>query len=157
MPMQRRWKLTETELKATPNEELDQKVIDSVLDFVGELSPGEDDYELVRQTPKSAQFFWAMHLLESDVNNGGFEQYYWNSSCTLANIALEAYQAIGAAEYVDFLQRALAIVGSEPWTTRRQRFDRDWRTYKRACPPTLDDLDKEFYAAESSGQDVILQ
>jgi len=153
--------LTEGELKETPNDALVQKVISSVLEFVGELSNGEDEYERVRQAPKSAQFFWAMRLLESEVNNGGFEQYFWNSSCTLVDIALEAYQRIGADTYVDFVQRALAIMGSEPWATRRRQFDGDWRTYKRACPPALDELNNEFYAArrgspESGGQDTSL-
>ncbi|MGP0017279.1 MAG: DUF4375 domain-containing protein [Candidatus Sulfotelmatobacter sp.] len=160
--MQRRWTLTENELKAVPDKDLVQKIIVSVLEFVGELSSEEDDYELARQTPKSAQFFWAMRLLESEVNNGGFEQYFWNSSCTLVGVTLEAYRAIGARTYVDFIQRALAIVGSDRWTTRRQRFNGDWRTYKRACPPALDALDNEFYAAgagspDSGGQDTDLQ
>jgi uncharacterized protein DUF4375 len=92
--MKRRWALTQAELKEATDRELVQKVISSVLEFVGELGPGEDDYELVRQTPKSAQFFWAMRLMESEVNNGGFEQYFWNSSCTLADVALEAYKAV---------------------------------------------------------------
>lgn len=110
--MQRRWALTEADLGKVPDEQLVQKVVDSVLDFVGELSPGEDDYELIRQTPKPAQFFRAMRLMESEVNNGGFEQYFWNSSCTLADVALEAYQAIGAPKYVVFLRRALDLAGN---------------------------------------------
>src|ERR1700684_3967679 len=100
MPMKRQWTLTEADLREVPDKELVQKVITSILEFVGELGSGEDDYELVRQTPKSAQFFWAMRLLESEVNNGGFEQYFWNSSCTLADVALEAYKAIGASKYL---------------------------------------------------------
>src|ERR1700751_5930828 len=96
MPMKRRWALTETDLREVSDKELVQKVIRSILEFVDELCPGEEDYELVRQTPKSAQFFWAMRLLESEVNNGGFEQYFWNSSCTLEDVALDGYEALGA-------------------------------------------------------------
>ncbi len=141
------------DLREVPDKELVQKVIGSVLDFVGELSPGEDDYELVRQTPKSAQFFWAMRLLESEVNNGGFEQYFWNSSCTLADVALEAYQAIGAHKYVVFLKRALELAGSGSWRERRGRSGSDWKAYKKACPREMDALDNEFYAAGCGDQD----
>jgi uncharacterized protein DUF4375 len=148
MPMKRQWTLTEADLRELPDKELVQKVISSVLEFVGELGPGEDDYELVRQTPKTAQFFWAMRLLESEVNNGGFEQYFWNSSCTLADVALKGYQAIGAEKYVDFLRKALALVGKQSWKDRRHRFHSDWKAYKRACPRELDALDDEFYAAD---------
>lgn len=159
--MQRSWNLTEAELAAVPDEELVQKVIYAVLSFVGSPAPDEDDHELVRQAPKSAQFLWAMHLLESEVNNGGFEQYFWNSSSTLAGVAVEAYRAIGADKYVDLVQRALTMVGNESWLTRRRSFDGDWRAYRKACTPALDALDNEFYAARcgspgSGGEDASL-
>jgi hypothetical protein len=153
MPMKRRWTLTEADLREVPDKELVQKVISSVLEFVGELGPSEDDCELVRQTPKSAQFFWAMRLLESEVNNGGFEQYFWNSSCTLADVARDGYAVIGAKKYAEFLQRAATIVGSRSWQERRREFNGDWRLYKRASPAALESLDNEFYAAKSGDPD----
>ncbi len=151
--MRRCWSLTKSELDATPDSDLVQRVIDSVLSFVGELAPDEDDYGLVRQTPRPAQFLWAMRLLESEVNNGGFEQYFWNSSSTLADVALEAYEAIGAKRYSAFLQRAATIVGNESWRERRHKSNGDWRAYKQACPPLLDALDEEFYAGKSGDPD----
>jgi hypothetical protein len=153
MPMKRQWTLTEADLREVPDKELVQKVITSILEFVGELGSGEDDYELVRQTPKPAQFFWAMRLLESEVNNGGFEQYFWNSSCTLADVALEAYKAIGASKYLEFLQRAMALAGDKSWQLRRSEFGGNWRKHKKACPPALDALDEEFYRARSGDPD----
>jgi hypothetical protein len=153
MAMQRRWSLTENELRAVPDKDLVQKVIDSVLAYVGEPSSDEDDYALVRQTPKSAHFFWAMRLLESEVNNGGFEQYFWNPSCTLADVAGEGYAVIGAERYSEFLQRATTIVGNRSWQERRHEFSGDWRSYKRASPPALNALDNEFYAAKSGDPD----
>jgi hypothetical protein len=159
--MRRRWKLTEDELDSLPDDKLVWKVVDSVLEFVGEPGPTEDDYALVRQAPRSAQFFWAIHLLESEVNNGGFEQYFWNSSCTLVEVALEAYLAIGADGYAQLVQEALEAMGSISSAARRQEFNDDWRAYKKACPAAIDALDDEFYAAkrgslESGGKDTTL-
>ena len=151
--MKRRWTLKEAELREVSDRELVQKIISSVLEFVGELGSGEDDYELVRQIPKSAQFLWAMRLLESEVNNGGFEQYFWNSSCTLADVALAAYKAIGAQKYLEFLQRAVVLAGDKSWKLRRSEFGGDWRAYKKACPPGLDALDNEFYEQKSGDPD----
>jgi hypothetical protein len=159
--MTRHWTLTPTELGSVPDDELIQKVIHSVLEYIGELGPGEDDYELVRRTPKPAQFFWAMRLLESEVNNGGFEQYFWNSSSALSDVALDAYLAIGADKYVDFLKRALGVMENDSSATRRKRFANDWPAYRKACPPILDALDNEFYSAgcgspDSGGRDTNL-
>ena len=151
--MKTQWTLTEADLREAPDEEVVQKVINSILEFVGELGPDEDDYELVRQTPKFAQFFWAMRLMESEVNNGGFEQYLWNSSCTLADVALEAYQAIGAEKYAGLLRRALELAGNGSWKERRGRFNSDWKAYKKACPRELESLDEEFYAADCGDPD----
>jgi hypothetical protein len=150
--MQRRWTLTKADLDSVPDTKLVQTVINSVLEFVGELGPEEDDYKLVRQTPRSAQFFWAMRLLESEVNNGGFEQYFWNSSCILADVALEAYQAIDAKKYVNFLEKGLTLAGSMTWMDRRRRFHSDWKAYKRTVPE-FDVLDDEFYAAHCGDPD----
>ena len=151
--MERRWVLTESELRSVPEDKLVQRVVDSVLDYVGQLNPGEHDYELVRQTPKTAQYFWAMRLLESEVHNGGFEQYFWNSSCTLADVALEAYEAIGAGKHGEFLRRAWEIAGDKSWNERRHEFNSDWRAYKEAFSPALDALDDEFYAAKGGSPD----
>jgi hypothetical protein len=161
MCMQRRWTLTENELYATPDADLVQRVVRSVLEFVGDVGAAEDDYELVRLSPKSAQFFWAMRLLESEVNNGGFEQYFWNSSCTLVDVALEAYRAIGADGYAQLVQKAQDIMGNGSSAARRREFNSDWRAYKKACSTSIDALDEEFYAAkggspDSGGQDTTL-
>jgi hypothetical protein len=159
--MQRRWTLTKQELDATSDNHLVQRVVNSVLGFVGDLAPGEDDYELVRQTPKSAQFFWAMRLLESEVNNGGFEQYFWNSSCTLIDVAIDSYRTIGADGYAELVQKAQDIMGRGSSAARRSEFNSDWRAYKKACSASIDVLDEEFYAAkggspDSGGQDTTL-
>jgi len=147
--MQRRWILTENTLGPVPDREIVQTVIDAVLEYIGDLQPNEDDYQLVRQIPKAAQYFWAMRLFESEVNNGGFEQYFWNSSSTLMDVALEGYGVIGAKEYAHFLQTAATIMGTSSYLARRRQSGDEWTMYKNACPPTLDALNEEFYRAES--------
>jgi hypothetical protein len=151
--MQTRWTLTKADLDSVPDTALVQKVINSVLEFIAGRDPEEDDYELVRQAPRSAQFFWAMRLLESEVNNGGFEQYFWNSSCRLADVASDAYQAIGAEKYVNFLKKGSALAGDVTWEDRRRRFGGEWKAYKKACIPEWDDLDEEFYQANCGDPD----
>jgi hypothetical protein len=50
--------------------------------------------------------------LEADVNNGGFDQYYFNSSGDLAGDAVESLNAIGAKNTADVVRQANALFGA---------------------------------------------
>ncbi|MBL0731210.1 DUF4375 domain-containing protein [Piscinibacter sp. HJYY11] len=53
-------------------------------------------------------------LLEAEVNNGGFHQYYFNSHGALAEQTVEALDAIGAHETAAILSAANMDVGELP-------------------------------------------
>lgn len=59
-------------------------------------------------TPK-VQTAYCIHQLESKVNNGGFHQYFFNSSGEYVRETLRAFAAIGAVTTCALLQRAVAI------------------------------------------------
>jgi len=46
---------------------------------------------------------------ESEVNNGGFSQYFLNSSGETAGFVVEALETIGAPNTADICRRAIAI------------------------------------------------
>jgi Domain of unknown function (DUF4375) len=52
--------------------------------------------------------FSAMWEVESEVNNGGFSQYFLNSSAETASFVVEALGTIGAPETADICKRAIA-------------------------------------------------
>jgi hypothetical protein len=52
---------------------------------------------------------WA---LEADVNNGGFDQFYFNSSGDLASFAPSALRAIGAQRMADIVEKANSLFGA---------------------------------------------
>src|SRR4051812_12008186 len=51
--------------------------------------------------------FYCIQELEREVNNGGFNQYFINSSGDYAHEAIKSLQAIGANTTADILQRAI--------------------------------------------------
>jgi hypothetical protein len=67
--------------------------------------------------------FWALSevdrvlmsiwMLEADVNNGGFHQYYFNSAGDTAYYAPTAMRAIGARAMADIVERANARFGPD--------------------------------------------
>ena len=60
--------------------------------------------------------------LEMEVNNGGFHQYYWNSSGDHALETVDALRSLGAEHTANLLAAANAVFGGEgPSADREQR------------------------------------
>ncbi|MFD2165642.1 DMP19 family protein [Thalassotalea euphylliae] len=83
--------------------------------------------------------------IEAEVNNGGFDQFFFNSSGDIAFYAPTALVAIGAFEMAKIARKANLIFGSDGP-------DRDWhkRTQKlfslnEKFDDYLEDLDDQFY------------
>src|SRR5262245_9005899 len=76
------------------------------------------------------QVFSAIWELESQVNNGGFDQYLRNSDTDIITHAPAALRAIGAHQCAQIVQSALSVLEPFP-STRDERSD------------ALDDLDDE--------------
>ena len=92
------------------------------------------------------QVFGGVWELEAEVNNGGFSQYFLNSSGRRAPLAPDALRAIGAPHFAEIAQAALAVMGSQvPWTDddNRQEVVGHLGTHAEAA---LDALDTKFYA-----------
>lgn len=71
-----------------------------------------------RLTPAEQKFI-ALWWLNGDVMNGGFDQYFFNSSGDMALDALEGLRDIGAAEPERILREALAVFGRDGYPLDR--------------------------------------
>ncbi len=65
--------------------------------------------------------FYLIFQLESEVNNGGFSQYYYNSSGDFANDIAAALRDIGAYKTADLCDKALAAFGGALPKNRDER------------------------------------
>jgi len=99
-----------------------------------DLSPPERNFLLV----------WE---LESEVNNGGFHQYFHNSSGALAPDVVGALKAIGAEATAELAQRALHVVGDAiaSWSDDAAR-QRSVKSLSPQARQFLDELDQQYYA-----------
>jgi hypothetical protein len=76
--------------------------------------------ELVRRVYETSEGFdslseperqyFAVRLLEREIYNGGFEQYFFNSSSGLYGHAIEGLEAMGASYSLDLLRQAKEFV-----------------------------------------------
>jgi hypothetical protein len=95
-------------------------------------------------TPEE-QVFLSVWQLESEINNGGFHQYFLNSSGDVAWFAPEALERIGASKMAAIVRRANAVFsGGSPPTEPVQR-QQALESAGRSALQILDEIDQDFY------------
>jgi len=99
------------------------------------------------------QLYFAVHVLEREVYNGGFDQYFSNDSADYYDQAVEGLRELGATESLGLLIEAKEILfGAIPAPpTQSQRYAVfPGISETHAAPPDwserLDDLDRRFCA-----------
>jgi hypothetical protein len=90
------------------------------------------------------QVFAAVWSLEGEVNNGGFDQYFFNSAGDHAAAAKIALVSIGALRTAAVLAQAMALFGSsgpsEDQSTRQEQLE----VLAEASDEPFESLDQEF-------------
>lgn len=72
--------------------------------YIGELCSYGDKID--KLTEQQKQFYYNQ-CLEREINNGGFSQYFFNSSGDFANNTIQSLLIIGANKTADILQNAI--------------------------------------------------
>ena len=67
---------------------------------------GKDNFISQSIPQKVFSSIWA---LEAEVNNGGFSQYFFNSSRETAGFAVEALKSVGAVQTAELCKQAIAV------------------------------------------------
>lgn len=109
-------------------------------DGLGRVSPEERDY-------------FAIGVLQGEVFNGGFYQYFSNSSGNLFDLTVAALERLGAKDALAALMDAKRLVfGAEPvgdWTQRNAALDRlegdaEFQAGLQACDDRLCAMDRSL-------------
>jgi hypothetical protein len=66
----------------------------------------------------------AVGSLRSEVSNGGFDQYFFNSAGDLASDAVEAARGAGADDLARLIERAIALLDASDLGDRASRHER---------------------------------
>jgi hypothetical protein len=88
---------------------------------------------------------FAAHWCQGEVSNGGFSQFFSNSTGVLAPEALAGFAAIGMPKAAELVRRAIAVY---PTPYPRDRYHR--ATVARVDGELLNQLDVQFYALVDS-------
>lgn len=86
----------------------------------------------------------AVEALEREVNNGGYSQFFYNSSAEYTSIIVESLRAIGCNEIADLTQTAIGLLGLDSLDPEiiEERMDPDDDELEEA----LGELDGIYYS-----------
>lgn len=90
----------------------------------------------------------AIESLEGQVNNGGFDQYFFNSNGNDAATALTGLKDVGATEATALLDRAMAVFPNGKPPTDRFRRQKAMDKIISQAEPIWNQCDLEFYALQ---------
>ncbi len=106
---------------------------------------GEDNLTLEERT------VLAIEALDREVNNGGYGQFFVNSSRQYADMIVDALQRIGCHKTAEITLRALKIVQKSPITENEMKFG-TWEE-NETRQPELDICDNLYFARVESIDD----
>jgi Domain of unknown function (DUF4375) len=105
-----------------------------------------DGPEVFAQTfgsaPRASRLVFAAHFCQSEICNGGFHQFFGNSSGVLAPEAVEGFREIGQAQVAALIEKAMSLFGSVYPRDRKERQAR----LTGGVESSLDALDETFYS-----------
>jgi hypothetical protein len=89
--------------------------------------------------------FSALWAVESEVNNGGFSQYFLNSSCETAPFVAEALDTIGTPQTANICRRAIACAFPAGLPSTPDAVSSAASDFSEEIMEKLDALDGEFF------------
>jgi hypothetical protein len=131
-----KFKIDETFLAKKDSFDIIEPVLGSVRTDKG-LAGYEAD---LARWSKPQRLVMAMHLYLSEVNNGGHDQFFWNSSGLAWSDAAAGFRAVKCANVAKLIDESVKRLGGAP---DPDQVKRDKAMQK--LEPEFDDLDDRFY------------
>jgi hypothetical protein len=103
---------------------------------------GKEDFAIQSVPQKVFSTIWAA---ESEINNGGFAQYFLNSSCETAPVLVEAFQAIDAPETAEICRRAIVVAFPHGLPSAPEAISSTAAEFSDNTKEQLDALNAEFF------------
>lgn len=113
---------------------------------------GKDNFSVQSIPQKTFSCVWA---LEAEVNNGGFSQYFFNSSRETASFVVEALKVIGASKTAQLCEQAISTafpsgLPADPDLIRSATAD-----FSESIEARLSELDNQFYGYPDDLTDLL--
>lgn len=95
-------------------------------------------------TPEQAKLL-AVWILDSEVNNGGYDQYLWNTGGDLVAEVIEGLENIGADELANLTTAAIAELPDNYFMTSREERRKQLDLLQESPSSRLNSCDAQYY------------
>lgn len=115
-------------------------------------------YDYVECLPKHLRVVYTVSILDQQVFNGGFHQYFFNGYGLFGYLTLDALEEIKATDTKNLFEKVLSEINYENNSVkefRRKVFDKELSkisNFEDALSDFLDDCDTEYYDTEEDLQ-----
>ena len=113
---------------------------------------GKIDFQSQSYAQKVFSAIWSV---ESEVNNGGFSQYFLNSSSETAGFVAEALEAIRAPETANICRRAIVAAFPTGLPSRPEVIQEAAAKFSEDTEAKLNALDSEFFGYPHNLTDLL--
>jgi hypothetical protein len=128
----------------------DENLVLVVFDHLSQKQSGDQtsEYQTVMSWNRSSQAIYMIWILEGEVHNGGYNQYYFNTKGEFYKHLPDALKLVGAHKFADLTMRANDIFEKENKKITKHQ-DGSLQGFSKSYEDNpLNTLDKEFYQLE---------
>jgi len=115
---------------------------------------GDDTFSTLTEPEK---VFIYVDMLEGQVNNGGFDQFFFNSSGDYTNEILAAYKKINAHKTADLIETAIKAFPVSPVPIDTETRRKIMQNLNESVGKVWDDLDNKFYEYEENIAGLLIE
>lgn len=117
--------------------------------WTANIYDGEEDYERsLAGFSRPQRLVFAIHWYRAEVNNGGHDQFYFNSTGIVWRDVLAGFEEMGLGDYAAVVRESARLLGGDPPLDRAKR-----QEILDELGPELDDkfddLDSRYYNLEA--------
>jgi hypothetical protein len=130
-------------IQTIKDEHLEQALLDYVFAKLDEHP--DQRLQVISSLPPGFQVFYCTWLVEAEVMNGGFNQYFWNSSSEFAEVTPAALKEIGDVVAAEMMQNAIVMAIAEAPRMKRFKSAATLQAFSDSYKHTkLNDFDQPF-------------
>ena len=139
--------LTAAMLASIPDADVEQAVFDYVTARIGD--DHEHEVAIVATLPVGAQALYITWLVDGEVNNGGFNQFYRNSAGVYADQAAEAFEFFSAHEHAALVREANSVRALEAGELQKYKDRGSLEAFSESYKHSrLGPVDDKYFALE---------